>query len=315
MVHIHELYRHPQWAASQAAQAAGIPYIRQPHGSLLPVAFERKQRRWGKRVYEQLVEWPSFRRAAAMQATTLDEATRLRSLMPETPLFRLPVGLDLSAFETLPKRGWLRARLGLGDEPIVLHFGRIAPIKGLDILVQACATLKAHHPDLCLVLAGPDNEGFRGTVEGWAAEAGIKERVIFADMIPHADRARALIDADVFALTSRSENFGIAVAEAIAVGLPVVVSRQASIWREVDGLASVFTVPLDPAATARALDLALKGGQSLRQQALADRRFAWQNYETSVVAREMAAIYRDLLAGRTQGRAAWDRAVTEDPNR
>src|SRR5262249_53250347 len=103
---------------------------------------------------------------------------------------------------------------------------------GLDILVPAFAkSASAQHA--MLVIAGPDIDGYQATVEQLARDAGIADRVVFPGMIYGKDRAAALVDAHLFALTSYQENFGVVVIESLAVGTPVIISDQVNIHRQI----------------------------------------------------------------------------------
>ncbi len=129
----------------------------------------------------------------------------------------------------------------LGKRRYLLFLGRLHPKKGCDLLVEAFAKIAPHHPDLDLVLAGPDQVGLGSSLQAMAQKLGLSDRVHFPGMVEGAAKAGALRGADAFVLPSHQENFGIAVAEALAHGTPVLVSDQVNIWREViaDGVGLV----------------------------------------------------------------------------
>jgi glycosyltransferase involved in cell wall biosynthesis len=119
----------------------------------------------------------------------------------------------------------------------LLYLGRIHPKKGCDLLVQAFAAVA--DPSLHLVMAGPDETGWRPKLE--AKTSGISGRIHWTGMIAGDAKWGAFYAADAFILPSHQENFGIAVAEALACGLPVLISDQVNIFDEVqrDGAALV----------------------------------------------------------------------------
>ena len=115
----------------------------------------------------------------------------------------------------------------------ILFIGRIHPKKGCDLLIKAFASL-AGDPDWRLVMAGPDTVGLRHELEAIALKAGIADRLIWTGPLKDDLKWGAFHAADAFALTSHQENFGVAVTEALACGLPVLISDKVNIWREVE---------------------------------------------------------------------------------
>jgi len=119
---------------------------------------------------------------------------------------------------------------------IVLFLGRIHPKKGCDLLIQAFAqvgNLPSSWP-LHLVIAGPDHTGWSTQLKALAASLGATGHITWTGMLTGDMKLGALRSADVFVLPSHQENFGIAVAEALACGVPVLISNKVNIWREID---------------------------------------------------------------------------------
>jgi glycosyltransferase involved in cell wall biosynthesis len=110
----------------------------------------------------------------------------------------------------------------------------------LDLLVQAFAEITKSIDTAVLVIAGPDNDGYSGMVSKWIAELDIGTKVYWLGMLDDQQVLQAYVDADVFVLPSYTENFGIAVVEAMACGLPVVISDQVNIWTEVMDSGAAF---------------------------------------------------------------------------
>jgi glycosyltransferase involved in cell wall biosynthesis len=122
----------------------------------------------------------------------------------------------------------------LRDKKLVLFMGRIHPKKGCDLLIEAFATVLRQEEDCHLVMAGPDQTGWQESLRQRAAQLGLTSRITWTGMLSGKMKWGALRAADVFVLPSHQENFGIAVAEALAVGLPTLISDKVNIWREVD---------------------------------------------------------------------------------
>ena len=168
----------------------------------------------------------------------------------------VPLGVKLDAFETLPSPEEFRCRFPeTAGRRIVLFLSRLHEKKGLDLLVPAFAAAKKTAPDLHLVLAGPD-DGVLERTRALVAEHGVQDSTTFTGMLTGSDKLAAFAAASMFALPSYSENFGIAVVEAMAAGLPAIISDQVNIYREVGGHGTIVVPCEVPALTRAILDLA-----------------------------------------------------------
>ncbi len=105
--------------------------------------------------------------------------------------------------------------------------------------------------DVHLVIAGPDNEGWGARVRTWLGEEGVLSRTTFTGMLLGPDKFAVLRDASMFVLPSYSENFGLAVIEAMAAGLPVIISDKVNIWREVHAGGAGRVIPCDAIGAGR----------------------------------------------------------------
>lgn len=116
---------------------------------------------------------------------------------------------------------------------MILFLGRIHEKKGCDLLIRAFAGIADADPSLQLVMAGPDQTGWSAHLKGLAGELGVAARVMWPGMLRGDLKWGAFYSAEAFALPSHQENFGIAVAEALGCGIPVLISDKVNIWREV----------------------------------------------------------------------------------
>lgn len=122
----------------------------------------------------------------------------------------------------------------LGQKPYLLFFSRIHRKKGCDLLIEAFARTIEKNPGLDLVIAGPDQTNWRLELERLALELGVADRIHWPGPIYGDGKWGALYGAEAFVLTSHQENFGIAVAEALGCGTPVLISDKVNIWREIE---------------------------------------------------------------------------------
>lgn len=305
LVHLHSLYMYHDRAAGNAAIEAGVPYIVRPHGTLDP--YIRNRRRARKAVFEWWFQNRILRNAAALHYTSADERRLATPYARNSRGFVVPNGLDLDAFADLPPNGAFRAKHpGIGDRPIVLFLGRLNFKKGLDLLVPAFGSLRYAGIDAHLVIAGPD-DGMAEKTRGWLRNAGLLERATFTGMLEGRDKLAAFADAAVFVLPSYSENFGIAVAEAMACGVPVAISEAVNIWHDVKTARAGLVSPCNADAIARDLTSILSSpGRAVamgeRGRALAREKYSWDGIAPALEAAYEQVLGENVLAGRGANR-------------
>ncbi len=297
VVHLHSLYLFHDWAAARACRRAGTPYILRPHGSLDPYIWRRH--RWRKRLVEAAFQDRVTRGAAALHFTSEDEMRLAEPYGHGVPGVVVPLGLDRSPFADLPPADAFRHRHPeVGERGIVLFFGRLDPKKGLDLLVPAFADAVRGGLDLHLVVAGPDF-GMEDRTRAWLAAEGMTGRATFTGMVTGEDKLAVLAAADLFVLPSYSENFGISVVEAMAAGLPVVVSEAVNIWREVVADGAGLAVPCERAALARAIAALMPDPDRRRAMGAAGRDSVARRYDWDRIAARLEEVYRAVAAGRS----------------
>jgi glycosyltransferase involved in cell wall biosynthesis len=299
VVHVHGLYRFPPTFAAKLARAKGIPYLIKPHGSLDPYLYQQSPYSlFLKRLYERLFDLPNLHRAGAIQYTTDEEAKRASFLRLSAPGVVVRSGIDWRNFAQLPRPGGFRERMGIGsDQPLVLFLGRLNFKKGLDLLVPAFGKVLRRIPDACLAIVGPDNEGLGAKVRQWCADSGVKQNVAFVDHIPPEGTRQAYVDADVFALTSYTENTGMTVVEAMACGCPVVISDQVNIWPVVGEAGAGVVVPLDIDEISDAVLRVLRDRQAAARMGAAGRAAAEKQFSWVTIVDQLDRVYEALERG------------------
>lgn len=294
LVHIHGIYQFPQAAAAYLARQYKVPYIIRPHGSLDPFLYKRN--RIIKRVYEYLIENRNLNGATAIHFTTSDEEQLVKTLEFSAPSVVIPNGLELKKYKNLPTFGKFRNKYRLGDKKIILFFGRINFKKGLDILVRAFANLTRKEDDVLLVIAGPDNDGYKSQVELWINKENIASKVIFTGMLHEYEALCVLRDADIFALTSYTENFGIAVVEAMSCGLPVIISDQVNIWREVYEHGAGLITSCNVNEVEEAFKKLINDDRKRKEMGSAGRMLVRKKYDWDIITKKLIATYRELCS-------------------
>jgi glycosyltransferase involved in cell wall biosynthesis len=291
LCHIHGLWNVPAWQAALAARRAGVPTVISPRGMLQRAAFTHGY--WRKRIAFELIERRSLNDAVRLHATTDDEAETLRGMFGTSRVVVIPNGVAAPAMQADPD---FRARHGIPvNAPLIVFLGRMHPIKRLDLLAGAMQTVVRSHPEARLVLAGPDEGGHLASLK--AAFRPLERSMRIVGELEERAKWSLLREAAALVLCSDSENFGLSVAEALAVGCPVVVSRTCP-WAALDEHRCGLWVPQTPEAIAVAIasildEPAEAAARARRGIALVRRRYDWR-----AIGHEMAACYADALGRR-----------------
>jgi glycosyltransferase involved in cell wall biosynthesis len=225
IVHIHDIWHYPNFAAYQAAKKAGKPYIISTHGTLEPWAL--KYHGLKKRIYMALVQKRILQEAAALHALTDEEIKYSQAFGIDKIIIKIPNGINPQEFQNLPPRKELERLFPiLQEKKIILFLGRIHPIKGLDLLAKAFGRVAREQKDVFMLIVGPDNDAYQAKIEKMLQTEDVLDKVIFTGMLNGRKKMAALNGADIFVLPSYSEGFSIAVLEAMICGLTVIITRQ-----------------------------------------------------------------------------------------
>lgn len=297
LVHIHGLYRFPPTYAAWQARRQGVPCVITPHGALSPYLYDKSTTGHVvlKRLYELWFDLPNLHAADAVHYAADGERERAAFLNLRAPSFVVPNGLDWDHYRTLPARGALRAHWGLGEAPLALFLGRLHSVKGLDLLIPAFDALRRRVPDAQLVIAGPENDAYGEQVRGWVRERALDAAVRFVGPLHGADVVQAYVDADVFALPSYTENFGMTVVEALACRLPVVISDQVNIHAEVSGAGAGLVTRCDAGEVAQALETLLADAGRRRSMGEAGRRLVQARFTWPAIVEALTAEYERVI--------------------
>jgi glycosyltransferase involved in cell wall biosynthesis len=274
LVHIHGLWHMPAWLAAHYARKIGVPYVVSPRGMLEPEALAVHARR--KAVAYGLFERRNLESASLLHGTSVRELETLERRCFGPPLVLAPNGVDLAAPQGSHSERTLRA-LGIDlTSRFVLFLGRIHPIKRLDLL--AAAVTKLRTPGIELVIAGPDEGGHAKVIRPLFDASGV--RVTWTGTVDSNQKAALLMRARALVLCSDSESFGLTVAEAMASGVPVVVTNTCP-WSEVEQEGAGRWVAQSAEAIADALDDILSHPNRAREmgakgRALVARRYTWE---------------------------------------
>lgn len=272
---VNGLWQYHGLGAWRALHGSGVPYYVFTHGMLDP---------WFKRTYplkhlKKWLYWPwaeyrLLRDARAVFFTCEEE----RRLAPQSFWLYKANGVVVNYGTSEPpqngpelREAFLAAHPDLRGKRLLLFLSRIQEKKGCDLLIEAFARVAASDAALHLVMAGPDQTGWVADLKAQAQRLGVADRISWLGMVKGDAKWGAFYAAEAFVLPSHQENFGIAVAEALGCGLPVLISNQVNIWQEIKadgaGLVEPDTAEGTTALLAGWLKLLPEAREAMAQQA------------------------------------------------
>jgi glycosyltransferase involved in cell wall biosynthesis len=237
IVVIHALWQYHTVAVRQAAICHGVPYVVYPHGMLDPyfkIAHPLKHaKKW---LFWPWADYRVLRDAEAVLFTTEEERLLARKSFWLYSAKEVVVNLGTArpAGDPVAQReAFYTLYPELRGKKIALFLGRIHPKKGCDLAIQAFSRTLSPDENWRLVMAGPDQVEWRADLEKLSERLGVADQVIWTGMLQGDAKWGAIRTSQFFFLPSHQENFGVVVAEALACGIPALISNKINIWREV----------------------------------------------------------------------------------
>ncbi len=287
IIHNHSLWMMPNVYPGVVARKHNVPLVISPRGTLSEWA--KQSGSVVKHLFWPLVQKPALAATVCFHATAEPEYENIRRMGFRQPVAIIPNGIDIPPV----------ASKQAGISRTLLFLGRVHPSKGLDMLLPAWQSVQDKFPDWRLVIAGPDNCGYLGEMQQLTAQLRLK-RVEFVGALKGAQKWEAYRKADLFVLPTYSENFGMTVAEALASGVPAIVTKGAP-WRDLEQRRAGWWIDigLDPLVTClnhaltQSPDALVEMGQ--RGRVWMQTEFSWEQ-----VGAMMGETYRWMLSGGNQ---------------
>jgi glycosyltransferase involved in cell wall biosynthesis len=302
LVHCHELRTVENLLVAKALGGGTVPMIVSPHGTA-SVGFGRRR---SKQLWDSVFGKFLLPRIDQVIALTETEAEEVRALwknrgVPLRPDQVTVVPNGIFAEDAAPPnaRGLFRSRWGLGGGPVVVFLGRLAERKGLQLLLPAFAAAAQNIPDARLLIVGPD-EGMLVRLSRQAKELSIADHLVFTGMLAGEEKTAALAASDIFALPAVGEGFSMAVLEAMASGLPVLLSPDCN-FPEAAQAGAGLEAPRQVGALGEALRNLLQNPErrtamGRQASALVHARYLWPQ-----VIPQLEAVYRKVARNRGDG--------------
>ena len=234
---VHGIWQYQSVATRSAARKQGVPYAVCVHGGLAPWLNQRYPlKRVKKQLYWPLIEYKVFRDARTVLFACEEEQRKAHSAVwpyraeESVASFGVPgPGGDVRR----QRDAFFAEHPALEGKRLLLFLGRLHPVKGCDLLIEAFAAVRDRDARLHLVMAGPDEVGWRSGLMALAGDLGVEDCITWTGMLTGDAKWGAFHAADAFVLPSHSESFGMSVAEALSCGVPVLLTTAVGVWREV----------------------------------------------------------------------------------
>ncbi len=292
LVHNHMAWMLPTHYSTQIARAAAKPVLFTPHGCMERWALQRAS--WKKRLAALWFQDRDLRQTTCIHVTSWHEVADVRAYGLGCPVAVVPNGVDPALFDHLPPPSELAASFPeLAGKRVLLFLGRLHVKKGLGHLVRAWGRVRSCHDDWHLMIAGP-NEGFERPTRRLAADLRLERALTITGQLDGRARLAAFAAADAFVLPSFSEGFSIAVLEAMAARLPVLLSPKCNFPEAVRAGAAVEAAPTVEGTEQGLRQLLDMSDRERAEMGQRGRRLVESTYTWNGVAAQMHEIYNWL---------------------
>lgn len=294
LVHIHAVFSHACIAAANACRKNNIPYIVRPLGTLDPWSLKQKQLR--KRLLWHFGVKQMLRCAAAIHYTTAEEKRLVESELGLMNGVVIPNGIDLDQAAQQEAASSPGLQLLPVGAPYILALSRIHPKKGYELLIESFGALKRQgtFSDWHLIFAGDGDAVYVDQLKKLAESNGLNGDVRFVGWLEGERKFQALKASALLALPSYQENFGISLVEAMACGVPVLVSPQVNLAPEIATAGAGWVTPSNPQTLTETLKEALGNEQERHRRGHNGRKLA-NRFSDKTVAAELIRLYQSLL--------------------
>ena len=291
VIHVHAIFSFCSSYAMSLARRRGVPFVVRPIGQLEKWSLQQSKSR--KARYLDLIERKNLLAASCVQFTAESERDQALEVIPKLKHQVIPLGLAIP-MPLEQARHKLREHWHLDRAvPTILYLSRLHPKKGLDLLLDALAIVDDF--PFKLIIAGDGDAVFVNALKDKIKRLELEQHCEFIGYSKGPEKNLLLQGADLFVLTSHSENFGIAVLEAMASGTAVLVSRSVALSAEVEKHKLGFVCDLEVNAIRRELIDALADLENTHDLGVSARDYVELHYQWSSIAGRLIKLYKSVV--------------------
>lgn len=295
LLHIHSVFLYPTAVASYLCRKYNVPYIINPLGALDPDMINFKNSVL-KQCYIKLIEKNNINNATAIHLASSYEQDKFRLLGFRTRVVVVPRGVDLKNFPEKKIQITLKELYPETEgKKVVLFMGRLHPKKGFALLAKAFKRIVDKKEKTHLLIAGTGENKYVNKVRLMFKRLNIEKHVTFAGMILGDEKIAALQGSDLFVLPSHGENFGVAVVEAMAFGLPVVVTDRVGLWPDIKEYGAGVVVGPSVEEIEKAILRLVEKDELSKSMGVKARQLVGDRFDIRKIANKMTTIYREII--------------------
>ncbi|MCG3122873.1 MAG: D-inositol-3-phosphate glycosyltransferase [Phycisphaerales bacterium] len=299
LLHVHGMWAPSNVQLTGAANRAGVPYIVSLRGMLDD--WPMSQRRLKKRIFLFIAGRRMLHKAAFVHCTAEGEHQQSRKWFPKGRGRVIPNLLDLGPFRDAPGPDLARRKFpGLsGDAPAILFLSRVHYKKGVEHSIKAAALLRDRGVMCHWLIAGDGEPEYMQSLRDLSASLKLQDRVHFLGMVKGPEKISLFQASDLFLLPTSQENFGFAIVEAMAAGVPVMTTKGVDLWPELEACGGAVIVEQDAGPIADRVASIITDKQRLGDMGAKARAWVFDNLNEDAVIRQFIATYADAISERT----------------
>jgi glycosyltransferase involved in cell wall biosynthesis len=293
LIHIHSIFSYSSTVAMSIARYYKIPYVVRPLGQLCQ--WSLKQNFLVKKIYLRMIGYDNINHAKAIHYTAEQEKQEVKSLSFDPQPCVIPLGIDIP--DTISDAELhIRDILGISDKaPLILFLSRIHPKKGLDYLIRSLANVSSQF-SFHLIIAGDGKEEDKQVIDQLIDNFHLRERTHFVGFVQGETKNLLLQGSDLFALTSHSENFGIVVIEAMAAGLPLLLTRGVALAPIVEENQLGYIADLNEDSIVKSLKIFFENRLQKDEISQKNKKYVENNFSWDTISIKLISLYESILS-------------------
>ena len=290
VVHIHALWSPCNAQIAEIAKRNNVPWVVSVHGVLDDWSMAQKGLK--KRIYLATIIRSMLRGASTILTTAEEELRQASKWLPHDRISSIPCIVDLEPYKEIPSPQAAIDKFGLAEEPTILFLSRVHPKKSIETLIEATSILKKRGTEIRVLIAGTGDDHYKQKMEQLAKKLHVSEQVEFLGLVVGDLKLSLYALADIFALPTRQENFGLVYPEAMLCGTAILTTKGTDIWRELEQGGSTI-VERTPESFADGLAKMLSDKKGLQDVGLRGREFIQEWLNPDKIAKEYEDCYEN----------------------